>query len=215
MHRRIWTVLMAMAALVSLTGCAARQVTLRSEQYVPEVEVASFVKYKGKLVFVSQVVNTDDTTTKWGYKDADQRLWYIMGDTTLEEYVRKCLIHTFHKVGMRMVIPNDTGGGISIVHGTPPFRVWSELRDAKLPPGTKDIRITLISISSRSVVFKLSIIREEILIYSGTMKASLNEGSENKRNDEDFQNYAYRLMDRMAETILKSPDFEAAFLKGL
>lgn len=201
----VLTVLLA----VAFSGCGARQVSIKSDFYQPGIDPALFSNYKGKSIIVSEVTNKDEKTTAWAYKDQDRRLWYVH-DVSLDTYMQKALGTAFTKIGMTVYTPSSSGQ-VVFFHFIP--RVVKQQKEIKLPPKTNDVRISLLSVSNREVVFKTSLLRDDAMLYSGMMKTAIEPLPENKDKDGDLIVHSYRLMDKVAETILTDRDFSAAFFK--
>lgn len=204
-------VVSAVLLAVAFSGCGARQVSIKSDMYQPGIDPAAFSNYKGKAVIISEVINKDDNTTTWAYKDQDRRLWYVH-DISLEDYLKKALGAAFSKIGMKVYEPLQSDSGRIVVF---PFmiRQVGQQKEVKLPPNTNDIRISILSFSNREVLLRTSLLRDNTVLYSGMMKTAVEALPENKDGDGDLIMHSYRLMDKVAETILTDKDFSAAFFK--
>jgi len=164
---------------IIIIGCQAVKVSLSN--YSP-VFTDDYSVYKGKRVYLMNFDNQANDTSIWYYYSLDKKISYSINDT-IHNYFWYAFQNAFIKAGM----------GVSNV----------DKPDLTAPA----MWVTLLSITDASYHVRLTVQKRGVTVF--TEKYTLQEPliAEKDRNIAALEQPAYRMTNRLIETIMKDPSF--------
>jgi hypothetical protein len=162
-------------------GCRAA-VKVSLSNYNP-VLTEDYSAYKGKPVYLMNFDNQANDTSIWYYYSLDNKISYSINDT-IHNYFWYAFQNAFTKAGM----------GVSNVDNP----------DLTAPA----MWITLLSITDASYQVRLTVQKRGVTVF--TEKYTVQEPllAEKDRNISALEERAYRMTNRLIETIMKDPSFQ-------
>ena len=161
-------------------GCAM-MVNVPLSNYNPAF-TGDYSVYKGKRVYLMNFDNQANDTTIWSYSSLDKKFSYS-SNNTIQNYFWYAFQNAFIKAGM----------GVSNVDNP----------DLTAPA----MWVTLLSITDASYHVRLTVQKRGVTVF--TEKYTLQEPliAEKDRNIAALEQRAYRMTNRLIETIMKDPSF--------
>jgi len=180
-HTRIVIGSLCVIIGIIMIGCRAA-VKVSLSNYNP-VFTEDYSAYNGKRIYLMNFDNQANDTSIWYYYSLDNKISYSINDT-IHNYFWYAFQNAFTKAGM----------GVSNVDNP----------DLTAPA----MWITLLSITDASYQVRLTVQKRGVTVF--TEKYTVQEPllAEKDRNISALEERAYRMMNRLIETIMKDPSFQ-------
>jgi hypothetical protein len=179
---------------VAILGCQGVKVPLPFSQGVKvplDNYKASFSggyeAYKGKRVYIMNFDNQANDTTIWRYFSPDKKFGYIMNDT-LHNYFWYAFRNAFLKNGMLVSTVDNPD------------------------PAAPAMWVTLLSITDEQYRVQVTVQKKSITEFTNPYTIQEPPADEKDRTPELLEQRAYRMTNRLIETILKDTNFQKVIM---
>lgn len=183
--------------IMIIVGCsgAATTVNIRRDLYEPKIDGALHEQYRGKSLFLYDIIDATNNTTNFHYYSPDKKVGYAFyydGDTWQQP------LASFYWYAYRKAFQS--------------IDVYVEEHRAAL--GLPELRITLLSLDSQELKYSILLIKKGNPVgktfekkFTVTMPKSSNE------DKSVLEKTAYDMIDKTVSTVLADLEFQKAFLE--
>jgi hypothetical protein len=190
MRRNVHLFMVTGIFLCALAACASVGVQgpkIELKRYAPAF-TADLSEYKGKPIYLMNFDNQANDTTVFNYFSPDKKFSYV-GDSTIHNYFWYAFEKALKNIGM--IVSNMD----------------------KPDPGAPAMWITLKSVTD--MVFTVEVKIQKLDSLSFTKVYAINEAalSPGERTPENLEKRAYKMTNKLLDTVLTDPEFKAAFFK--
>jgi hypothetical protein len=172
-------------ASVAFSGCS-EVIALNSDRYLPELDAAALVSYRGSALVMRGFENADDNTTIFYYPKSGPRMY---GGPVLASYFWYCFRTAFERIGVRVYDDGQAAPGIPVM----------DFRLIRLDEGAYTADVRVLGPAAQPALHKR---------YSvgGAPLASLDGRTLEAR--------AYNMTTALFMSIVGDPEFQAAVTAG-
>jgi hypothetical protein len=171
---------LAIGFALLLPGCFGIKVPL--DRYTPAVTEGQEA-YKGKRIYLMNFDNIANDTSIWRYYSPDKKFGYFMNDT-LHNYFWYAFRDTFRKNGMLLSTVDNP--------------------DANAPA----MWVTLLSITDEQYSVRVTVQKRGVTAFTQEYMIREPPLDEKSRTPALLEQRAYRMTNRLIETILRDPNFQ-------
>jgi hypothetical protein len=185
-------VILAVVTLLAAV-CLTTTVTLKHNSYVPSFDPEEFRDYRGRSIYLPSFSNRADNTTVWYYYSLDKKRKYQMSN--LEDFYWNCYRDAFIHAGVFVYEDYYGSQGVDL--------------QEKLKQGLREFKLQLSSLTDTEYRFIVTLYdRGDIAFQRKFIIPMAQPETEDRALLEDR---AFKMIDKSFRTVLKDPDFRAAF----